>query len=78
MTNEVAELAEFAKALPPEDRSLLIEILIESLHEVSPADVEAAWDAGVERRLAAYDRGELAALDGEEVLAQARRLARGG
>jgi putative addiction module component (TIGR02574 family) len=78
MTNQVAELAELGKALPPEDRSRLIEILLESLHEGSLADVEAAWDAEVERRLAAYDRGELAALDGEEVLAQARRLARGG
>jgi Putative addiction module component len=45
-------------------------------HEGSLADVEAAWDAEVERRLAAYDRGELLALDGEAVLAKARRLGR--
>jgi putative addiction module component (TIGR02574 family) len=77
MTDQVAELAKQGKALSPEDRSRLVEILLESLHEGSLADVEAAWDAEVERRLAAYDRGELLALDGEAVLAKARRLARG-
>jgi putative addiction module component (TIGR02574 family) len=77
MTDQVAELAKQGRALSPEDRSRLVEILLESLHEGSLADVEAAWDAEVERRLAAYDRGELLALDGEAVLAKARRLARG-
>jgi putative addiction module component (TIGR02574 family) len=77
MTDQVAELAKQGKALSPEDRSRLVEILLESLHEGSLADVEAAWDAEVERRLAAYDRGEVLALDGEAVLAKARRLARG-
>jgi len=33
------------------------------------------WDEEVEQRLAAYDRGEIEAVDGEEVLARARRLA---
>lgn len=77
MTDQVAALAQQGKALPAEERSRLVEILLESLHEGSLTDVEAAWDAEVERRLAAYDRGELVALDGEAVLAKARRLARG-
>ncbi|MFT3821787.1 MAG: addiction module protein [Rubrivivax sp.] len=77
MIDVVTELAERGKALPLEDRSRLVELLLESLHEGSLAEIEAAWDAEVERRLAAYDRGELVALDGEEVLAKARRLARG-
>lgn len=77
MTDQVAALAQQGKALPAEERSRLVEILLASLHEGSLADVEAAWDAEVERRLAAYDRGELVALDGEDVLAKALRLARG-
>ena len=36
--------------------------------------MEAAWDQEFERRLATYDRGEMQAIDGEEVLAKARRL----
>ena len=76
MTDQVAELAKQCKALPPEDRSRLVEVLLESLHGVLGCDVEAAWDAEVERRLAAHDRGELQTLDGEAVLARARNLAR--
>jgi putative addiction module component (TIGR02574 family) len=76
MRDQVVELAEQGKALAPEDRSRLVDMLLESLHEEPLADVEAAWDEEVERRLAAYDRGEIQAVDGEEVLAKARQLAR--
>lgn len=78
MTDHVAELAEQVKALPVEDRSRLVDLVLESMHESTLAEVEAAWDAEVEERLAAYDRGEVVALDGEEVFARARRVARGG
>ena len=74
MRDQVTELAERGKALAPEDRSRLVDMLLVSLHEAPVAEVEVAWDQEVERRLAAYDRGELEALDGEEVLAKARRL----
>lgn len=73
--DQVAELAERGKALAPEDRSRLVDILLESLQEDPLADVEATWDEEVERRLAAYDRGEIHAVEGEVVLAKARRLA---
>ena len=75
MRDQVTELAERGKALAPEDRSRLVDMLLVSLHEAPVAEVEVAWDQEVERRLAAYDRGELQALDGEEVLAKARSLA---
>jgi putative addiction module component (TIGR02574 family) len=51
-------------------------MLLVSLHEGPVEQIEAAWDDEVERRLAAYDRGEVQAIDGEDVLAQARTLAR--
>lgn len=75
MRDQVAELAERGKELAPEDRSRLVDMLLVSLHEAPVAEVEAAWDEEVERRLAAYDRGEVQAIDGAEVLAKARRLA---
>ena len=76
MNDQVVELAERGKALAPEDRSRLVDLLLESLHEAPVGEVEAAWDEEVERRLAAYDRGEIQAIDGEEVMAKARALAR--
>ena len=76
MSDTVAELAAKGAALGPEDRSRLIDLLLVSLHEGPLAEVEAAWDEEVERRLSAHDRGEIQSMDGEEVLAEARRLAR--
>ena len=76
MHDQVVELAEKGKALAPDDRSRLVDLLLESLNEQSLSDIEAAWDEEAERRLAAYDRGEVQALDGEEVLAKAKVLAR--
>ena len=76
MHDQVVELAERGKELAPEDRSRLVDMLLVSLHEAPLMEVEVAWNEEVERRLAAFDRGELQSLDGEEVLARARRLVR--
>jgi putative addiction module component (TIGR02574 family) len=77
MADQVAHLVQLGKQLAPEERSRLVVELLESLHEGELVEVEAAWDAEVERRLAAFDRGEVAALEGEVVLAKTRRLAHG-
>ena len=77
MNDQLVELVERGKALAPKDRSRLVDLLLESLHEAPLAEVQAAWDEEAERRLAAYDRGEIQSVDGEEVLARARALARG-
>ncbi len=76
MPDSVTDLAAKGAALAPEDRSRLIDLLLISLHEGPLAEVEAAWDEEVERRLQAHDRGETHSIDGEEVLAEARRIAR--
>lgn len=76
MHDQVVELAEQGKALAPEDRSRLVDMLLVSLHEDPVSQTAAAWDEEAERRLAAYDRGEVQAIDGEEVLAKARAHAR--
>ncbi len=39
------------------------------------AEVEEAWEAEIERRLAEYDRGEVRAIDAEEVFVKARKIA---
>jgi putative addiction module component (TIGR02574 family) len=79
MNNQLLELADRGKPPSPKDCSRLVDLLLESLHEarLGLGEVEAAWDEEAERRLAAYDRGEVQAVDGEEVLARARALVRG-
>ena len=76
MPDQVIELAERGKALTPVDRSRLVDLLLESLHESPIAEVEAAWEKEIDRRLAEYDRGEVQAIDADEVFAKARRIAR--
>ena len=71
-----AELAPKGAALAPLERSRLIDLLLVSIQERPLAEVDATWDQEVERRLDSYDRGETQSIDGEEVLAEAGRLAR--
>lgn len=75
MSDLVAELAERSLALALEDRSRLVEMVLATLHEPPVAEVAAAWDQEIERRLAAYERGEVETYSAEDVFAQARRIA---
>lgn len=76
MSTTLKELEEQARSLSAEERARLAEMLLESLREAPLAEIEAAWDREIEARAAAYDRGELQTFSAEDVLAEARRLAR--
>ena len=75
MPDQVAELVERGRALAPEDRERLVAQLLESLNEPAAAELDAAWEAEVERRLVEYDRGEVQAVNVKDVFAKARRIA---
>ena len=75
MADIVAELANRGRSLAPDDRSRLVELLLESLHEPPLSDIEAAWDAEIVRRVQAHKRGEVETFAAEEVFAEARRIA---
>jgi putative addiction module component (TIGR02574 family) len=76
MSTTLKELEHQARSLSPEDRAQLADVLLESLRDAPIAEIEAAWDLEIEKRLAAYDRGDLATFSAEDVFAEARRLAR--
>jgi putative addiction module component (TIGR02574 family) len=75
MPDVVSELADRGRALVPEERSRLVELLLESLHEPPLSEIEAAWDKEIDRRVAAYERGEVETFSAEDVFAEARRIA---
>jgi putative addiction module component (TIGR02574 family) len=75
MPDLVSQLASQACSLPAEDRSRLVELLLDSLHEPPIADIEAAWEKEIERRVAAHARGEVETFAAEDVFAEARRIA---
>jgi putative addiction module component (TIGR02574 family) len=65
------ELLEQAKTLPPAEQLELIEALLDELDKPDK-DVDAAWTAEAQDRLAAYRKGEIRAIPLEEVLAKYR------
>ena len=75
MPDLVDELTQRGLSLSPEDRTRLAERLLDSLHEPVLADIEAAWNEEIERRVAAFRRGEVQSFDAEDVFAEARRIA---
>lgn len=75
MVDIVAELADRGRSLAPEDRSRLVELLLESLQEPPLTGIEAAWDIEIVRRLEAYQKGEIETYAADEVFAEARRIA---
>jgi len=70
MHDQVKELAQRGKALLPKERSRLVDILLESLHEPAIAEVEATWEVEIERHLAEHDHGEAESIDADEVFAK--------
>lgn len=73
MTHVTAELASLAAKLPPSDRLELVETILATLDKPDP-EISAAWAAEAQDRLAAYRRGELAAVDESEVFGDLNRL----
>jgi len=75
MADPVTDLVERARSLGQEDRVRLVELLLDSLHDEPLADVEAAWEEEIRRRIEAFERGEVQAYAAEDVFAEARRIA---
>ena len=68
------QIAKEALALPPEERSHLADMLEQSLAtgEFASPEIAAEWTAEIDRRIAAYDRGEIKAVDAREALDRIR------
>jgi putative addiction module component (TIGR02574 family) len=75
MPDPVLELAERGRALSPDERSRLVDLLLASLDDLAPASVADAWDREIERRIAAHNAGEGKVYDLDEVMDEARRIA---
>jgi hypothetical protein len=65
MAHAAAELASEAAKLPPSERLELVESILATLDRPDPA-LAAAWAREATDRLAAWRRGELPAVDGDE------------
>ena len=74
MSALLAELEQQVCSLLPEERAHLAEVLLESLHKSSLSEIETEWEREIEKRVAAFDRGEQQTFQAEHVFAEARRM----
>ena len=75
MKTDLEQIEDQARALSAEERAKLAESMLESLH-APLSDIESAWAEEVERRVAAFDHGEMPSYPAEDVFAEARRFSR--
>jgi len=76
MNGSVSEVFEAALALSEEDRGRLAEQLVQSLDREVDPDVEEAWSAEIERRLARVDAGQSKTVTMSEAVARLQQAAR--
>ena len=74
MAQNYADLEREVRDLSPEERARLVNVILESLNVAEVGDVEADWAAEIERRVLAYERGEVQLVPAEEVFAKARAI----
>jgi len=66
MSTRADTILDTALALPPDERAWLASELIASLDEGEDIDVEAAWAAEIERRIADVESGKAKTVNWEE------------
>ena len=74
MSTSVEDLAAQAIELSAEDRSRLVELLLASLPEESDAEVDAAWDDEIRRRVDEVNASTARLVPADEVHAAARKI----
>ena len=75
MAAMLKNIEEQVRSLSAEDRAMLAESMLESLH-TSINDIEVAWAEETEDRVRAFDSGEIPSYSAEEVFTEAHRTLR--
>ncbi|MBX3673294.1 MAG: addiction module protein [Burkholderiales bacterium] len=73
MSSHFDDLARRIRALPAGEKAALVRELIDELDPGQDPDIEKLWHEEAERRYAHYLRGEVEAIPGDEVMAEARK-----
>jgi putative addiction module component (TIGR02574 family) len=73
MSVKLEQVAEDISELSPQDRQTLLARLIrelESAENISPTEIEAAWDPEISRRLEEIDSGKVKLFSAEDVFSR--------
>ncbi len=66
MSETVDTIISKAETLSPDEKAELIDRLLVAFHKTN-SEIDAYWGEEAERRLDAYDRGEMTAIDISEI-----------
>ncbi len=66
------EIITAAKSLPPSDRAMLAERLLDSLNGEEQERIDALWAEEIERRIKEVDEGRVTTIPGDEVMERLR------
>jgi putative addiction module component (TIGR02574 family) len=72
MSAQFDDIEKQARSLPLKEKAALARVLIEDLDTSVDEDVEQLWIQEAQRRYAAYLKGDIEALPGEDVMRRAR------
>ena len=75
MQDTVIDLARRGRALTPQDRARLVDLLLDSLEDAPDPDIEEAWRLEIRQRVGAYEAGLAVLYNAEDVMAEARQIA---
>jgi putative addiction module component (TIGR02574 family) len=70
MTKQAGHILAEALELSPSERAELVESILSSFEFKSRDDIDALWAAEAEERIAAFDRGEMAAIPAIDVFSE--------
>ncbi len=73
MTDRSQQILTQAMTLSPMERAELVEELLATFDFPSRTAIDAAWDAEVEDRLEAFERGDMQAIPADEVFRRIER-----
>ena len=74
MTTLVEELSERARALSPEDRARLANVLLASLDEETGPETEQAWEQEIGCRVQEIKSGKATLIPADQVFAETARI----
>jgi putative addiction module component (TIGR02574 family) len=73
MNERVKRLSEEIRRLSPQERAELLDEVLKDAQDARDGKSDRAWRREIERRIASYDRGEVATRDAREVLRKFRK-----
>ena len=73
MSPQFKEIETQALLLPPEDREILVQVLVSSLEDIPLTEIDKAWIEEAEKRYQNFKMGKTQGIPGQQIFDDIRR-----